>query len=47
MDSPGHCALIMSPNFTHAGVGFGHDPEGGWTNNGYTFYYFWTLDFGG
>lgn len=47
LDSPGHCALIMSPNFTHAGVGSGHDPEGGWTNNGYTFYYFWTLDFGG
>jgi len=47
LDSPGHCALIMSRDFTHAGVGFGHDPEGGWTNNGYTFTYFWTLDFGG
>ena len=26
LDSPGHCALIMSRDFTHAGVGFGHDP---------------------
>ena len=42
LDSPGHCALIMSPNFTHAGIGVGHDTE-----NGYTFHHFWTLDFGG
>lgn len=42
LDSPGHCALIMSPNFTHAGVGVGRDEE-----NGYTFHHFWTLDFGG
>jgi uncharacterized protein YkwD len=42
MDSPGHCALIMSPNFTHAGVGAGHNAE-----NGYTYHHFWTLDFGG
>jgi uncharacterized protein YkwD len=42
IDSPGHCALIMSPNFTHAGVGVGRDPD-----NGYTYHHFWTLDFGG
>ena len=42
MDSPGHCALIMDPNFTHAGAGTGHDTE-----NGYSYFHFWTLDFGG
>ena len=42
MDSPGHCRLIMSPNFTHVGIGVGRDPE-----NGYEFHHFWTLDFGG
>ena len=42
LDSPGHCALIMDPDFTHAGIGVGHDPE-----NGYDFHHFWTLDFGG
>ncbi len=42
LNSPGHCALIMSPNFTHAGVGTGHNNE-----NGYTYHHFWTLDFGG
>jgi uncharacterized protein YkwD len=42
LTSPGHCALIMSPNFTHAGIGAGHN-----TDNGYTYHYFWTLDFGG
>jgi uncharacterized protein YkwD len=43
LDSPGHCALIMSPNFTHAGIGFGHDPSVGYRG----VYYFWTLDVGG
>lgn len=42
IDSPGHCRLIMDPNFTHAGIGVGRDPE-----NGYDFHHFWTLDFGG
>ncbi len=42
LDSAGHCALIMSPNFTHAGIGAGHDTE-----NGYSMHHFWTLDFGG
>jgi len=42
LDSPGHCALIMSPNFTHAGIGSGHDLD-----NRYTYQHFWTLDFGG
>jgi uncharacterized protein YkwD len=42
LDSPGHCALIMDPDFTHAGIGAGHNSE-----NGYTMHHFWTLDFGG
>jgi uncharacterized protein YkwD len=42
LDSPGHCALIMDPDFTHAGIGTGQDMD-----NGYTYQYFWTLDFGG
>ena len=42
MDSPGHCALIMNPDFTAAGIGSGHN-----TDNGYTYHHFWTLDFGG
>ena len=42
LDSSGHCALIMDPDFTHAGIGVGRDPE-----NGYDFHHFWTLDFGG
>ena len=42
LDSPGHCALIMDPDFTHAGIGVGRDPENGWD-----FHHFWTLDFGG
>ena len=42
MDSPGHCALIMDPGFTHAGIGAGHNSE-----NGYSMHHFWTLDFGG
>jgi len=42
LNSPGHCALIMDPDFTHAGVGFGQNTE-----NNYTYHYFWTLDFGG
>ena len=42
LNSEGHCKLIMSPNFTHAGIGVGRDTE-----NGYTFHHFWTLDFGG
>jgi uncharacterized protein YkwD len=42
LDSPGHCALIMDPNFTHAGIGVGRNPD-----NGYDFHHFWTLDFGG
>ena len=42
IDSPGHCALLMSPNYTHAGVGIGIDETNGWN-----FHYFWTLDFGG
>ena len=32
----------MDPDFTHAGIGVGRDPE-----NGYDFHHFWTLDFGG
>jgi uncharacterized protein YkwD len=42
LDSTGHCALIMDPGFTHAGIGVGRDP-----GNGYDFHHFWTLDFGG
>ena len=42
MDSAGHCTLIMDPDFTHAGIGAGHNSE-----NGYTMHHFWTLDFGG
>ena len=42
LDSSGHCALIMDPDFTHAGIGVGRDRE-----NGYDFHHFWTLDFGG
>lgn len=42
LTSDGHCELIMSPNFTHAGIGVGRDPD-----NGYTYHHFWTLDFGG
>ncbi len=42
LDSPAHCVLIMSPDFTHAGIGSGHDLD-----NGYTYHHFWTLDFGG
>ncbi|MEJ2384353.1 MAG: CAP domain-containing protein [Xanthomonadales bacterium] len=42
LDSSGHCALIMDPGFTHAGIGVGRDPE-----NRYDFHHFWTLDFGG
>ena len=42
LDSPGHCALIMNPNFTHAGIGSGVDLQNDWT-----YHYFWTLDFGG
>lgn len=42
LDSPGHCALIMDPDFTHAGIGAGHNFE-----NGYSMHHFWTLDFGG
>ena len=42
LDSSGHCALIMDPDFSHAGIGVGRDPE-----NGYDFHHFWTLDFGG
>ena len=42
MESPGHCALIMDPDFTHAGIGAGHNTE-----NGYSMHHFWTLDFGG
>ena len=42
LNSEGHCKLIMSPNFSHAGIGVGRDPE-----NGYTYHHFWTLDFGG
>ena len=42
LDSPGHCALIMHPGFTHAGIGSGHNTE-----NGYKYHHFWTLDFGG
>lgn len=38
----GHCELLMDPDFTHVGVGKGHDPD-----NGYTLKYFWTMDLGG
>ena len=38
----GHCELLMSPDFTHAGVGVGHN-----TQNNYTYHHFWTLDVGG
>jgi uncharacterized protein YkwD len=38
----GHCEIIMNPDFTHAGVGAGHNE-----NNNYTYHHFWTLDFGG
>jgi uncharacterized protein YkwD len=42
MNSAGHCALIMDPNFTAAGIGSGHNED-----NDYTYHHFWTLDFGG
>lgn len=42
LESDGHCALIMDPDFTHVGVGAGHNE-----NNGYNLHHFWTLDFGG
>jgi uncharacterized protein YkwD len=42
LDSPGHCALLMDPDFTHVGVAKAHDPD-----NGYTYKYFWTMDVGG
>jgi len=42
LNSPGHCKLIMDPNFTHAGIAAGHDSD-----NGFTYHHFWTLDFGG
>jgi uncharacterized protein YkwD len=42
LNSPGHCALLMDPDFTHVGVGKAHDPD-----NGYTYKYFWTMDVGG
>lgn len=42
LDSPGHCKLIMEPDFTHVGIGTGQDSD-----NGYKYHYFWTLDFGG
>ena len=42
LDSDGHCAMIMDPNFTHAGIGVGRDEE-----NGFSMHHFWTLDFGG
>ncbi len=42
LNSPGHCALLMNPDMTHAGIGSGQD-----TDNGYNLHYFWTLDFGG
>lgn len=42
LDSPGHCALIMDADFTHAGIGSGHNTE-----NGFSSHHFWTLDFGG
>jgi len=42
LDSPPHCELLMDPDMTHAGVGVGVNTE-----NGYTYHYFWTLDFGG
>ena len=38
----GHCELLMSDDFTHAGIGTGQN-----TQNGYTYHYFWTLDVGG
>jgi uncharacterized protein YkwD len=38
----GHCELLMDPDFTHVGVGKGHDPD-----NGYFLKYFWTMDLGG
>jgi len=42
LESEGHCKLIMDPNFTHAGIGAGHDSD-----NGFNMHHFWTLDFGG
>lgn len=42
LNSKGHCELIMSPNFSHAGIGVGRDEQ-----NGYTYHHFWTLNFGG
>jgi uncharacterized protein YkwD len=42
LDSPGHCALIMDADFTHAGIGSGHNTE-----NGFSSHHFRTLDFGG
>ncbi|MGD2128786.1 MAG: PKD domain-containing protein [Lysobacterales bacterium] len=49
LNSAGHCALIMDPRFTHAGIGWGHDPDNGWVEptSGILMKYFWTLDFGG
>jgi uncharacterized protein YkwD len=38
----GHCELLMSDDFTHAGIGAGHNPL-----NGYTYHHFWTLNVGG
>jgi uncharacterized protein YkwD len=42
ISTSGHCELLMSPDFTHAGIGAGHN-----TQNGYTYKHFWTLDVGG
>jgi uncharacterized protein YkwD len=42
LNSPGHCALLMDGDFSHVGVGKGHDPD-----NGYSYKYFWTMDLGG
>jgi len=46
LNSPGHCALIMDPQMTHAGIGYGYG-AGYVTPEGYTMHAFWTLDFGG
>lgn len=42
LNSAGHCALLMDPDFSHVGAGKGHDPD-----NGYIYKYFWTMDLGG
>ena len=49
LSSTGHCELIMDPRFTHAGIGWGHDPDNGYVvpDSGAVIKYFWTLDFGG